>query len=965
MLRYLQYHSLSLLRTVATILNTPARLYGRESQLEELSSLVGGLANDGSPLGVPSLGRHLNSRGVVVLRGPLGSGKSVLAHRVESLARGLGLRVLTAAAVEGDAPFSPVVRALRLVGNRSTASTLHADGEDTGAEPGVDELFLFHLDGTLLNHTTRRLRPDVSGSRLREMLEVVQEQAIAGTPLQNWKGLTIFLAIGQRLIAAGVTGRFDPLLRLWAQQLVATTEERFAAPLEQWTGDVTALRGIEELVDQLLPRRNLILLGEWARGREEEAEALLDGLCENSAITEGGARQTPTPTPTLLLIDDAEALDRGTIALLQTHLGDPVPRPLLVVLVMRVDDVLPTSLALRELSSSTFAERVTILELLPLRREDVATWVATVIGHPNAPTGFIDALYAQTGGSPLFVHEYLRVVTEFGQPVLPGSSAESALLRRWDSIQLPSSVRELIEVRLHQLTRPQREVLQYAAVAGRSFKEAVLVRAHAREDVPAILRSLTIAGHLVDAGEGRWRFEHDLMRRVVLDGLSGGMRRLLHRRIARALLASPSDPEGSVLLAAADHYSQTKEFEEIVEYSLRAAEISEQRYSPEEALRHYTHALEAARRLELLRLLPSIHHRIALLQEMGGEWQAAGEHYELSLQGLWDEDRATMLDSLRGLARTLSQRQQEDAAKVCIVEALLRADEGEHPRAAVAILSEACKLYRLSGDFRMAVAAGSLAVERARTLGDPQTTGMALRYLGAAFLNQGRFDSCLEAFSEAEAHLWQAEAFHELNQLYNNISAAHASMGDWSRAQEYNALALEGAERLKDLPAQGLALANGAEIHAQLGDLAIAESLLHRARAMGSRIGDTNIRVQIALAEGIVSLLREEPGRAEEVLTAALEEAEEASLHHLAVQLLRQLGSLFEQSDRMVDALGSYERAIDTHRRMGGGLKGESAIADLSTRLERLRAVQTAEIATLEAASNRSSEPTKSHERQG
>ena len=57
------------------------------------------------------------------------------------------------------------------------------------------------------------------------------------------------------------------------------------------------------------------------------------------------------------------------------------------------------------------------------------------------------------------------------------------------------------------------------------------------------------------------------------------------------LLTMAGDDPSESLYEVAEHFQQTKEFQEILEYSLQAAELAEHQFSTEQALHHYTQAV--------------------------------------------------------------------------------------------------------------------------------------------------------------------------------------------------------------------------------------------------------------------------------------------------------------------------------------------------------------------------------------
>ena len=93
-----------------------------------------------------------------------------------------------------------------------------------------------------------------------------------------------------------------------------------------------------------------------------------------------------------------------------------------------------------------------------------------------------------------------------------------------------------------------------------------------------------------EQSDGSYDFSHANIREVAYAGLSSARRRLLHQRIARALIASLAGSTGSAA-AIAGHLNQGGLIEEAVPYYERAAEVANRIHAYEEAIGHLNQAL--------------------------------------------------------------------------------------------------------------------------------------------------------------------------------------------------------------------------------------------------------------------------------------------------------------------------------------------------------------------------------------
>jgi DNA-binding SARP family transcriptional activator len=205
----------------------------------------------------------------------------------------------------------------------------------------------------------------------------------------------------------------------------------------------------------------------------------------------------------------------------------------------------------------------------------------------------ISAVHRATAGNPLYVREIGRHLAVTGPP--SGAVADAALL---DAIGLPQGLAELIDANLARLGAPTRHLLEVGAVIGGSIELGVLLRACRLPD-RELLAAVDVArraGVLVDAATSgsTLRFEHPLVREVLVRGLGGAHRAHLHQLVAEAIEALHHDEvdhfsaELAHHLAAAANVSSARD---AIEFAVRAGERANAVCAYDEAVQWYSHAL--------------------------------------------------------------------------------------------------------------------------------------------------------------------------------------------------------------------------------------------------------------------------------------------------------------------------------------------------------------------------------------
>jgi hypothetical protein len=167
---------------------------------------------------------------------------------------------------------------------------------------------------------------------------------------------------------------------------------------------------------------------------------------------------------------------------------------------------------------------------------------------------------------------------------------------------LPSTVGETVLARVDALAPEVRRVLSVGAVFGREF-DVALVSATVHLD-RALVQQAAIeaeaAAVVQAAGEGRYRFAHALVQSTLLASLDGGRLRRLHLRAAHAL-EEPAGDEPPVAAVAHHLLSALPAGDRAtaVRWAWRAGDAAAAHLADDQAISHYTRAIDASRDPEL------------------------------------------------------------------------------------------------------------------------------------------------------------------------------------------------------------------------------------------------------------------------------------------------------------------------------------------------------------------------------
>lgn len=421
-----------------------------------------------------------------------------------------------------------------------------------------------------------------------------------------------------------------------------------------------------------------------------------------------------------LLFDDLQWFD-GSSAELVSHVTRRAGRVRLLATV-RAEDLAGNPAVQRSLAAIGRDELLARIPLAALTESDVLTLVRALSGSTGA-TVFAQRLHAATAGNPLFLLETLRDL--FGAGVLWREADTWATpyddeTEDYRELPISPSVREAVLRRIDRLGEGSRRLLEAACLAGDGFLLDWIGGCTALSELELVdAAERAMEANVIVEGPVGHRFTHDLIRRSLDDALTAERRKLLHRKLAAAMIASGSVGPADV----ASHLEAGGRALDAVSYRVRAAEAALRACALPEALALYGIALsdgaagsEAFRihgaRCEVYRNLADEAGRTASLEAMAAIADSTDEpslRVELAIKqsidhfehDRYDAAMRTVESALRGLQGRIDDF---DGARLRLelgatFEVLGRIDEAE------AMLGMALETFRDTSPVKFANAA--------------------------------------------------------------------------------------------------------------------------------------------------------------------------------------------------------------------------------------------------------------------
>lgn len=605
--------------------------------------------------------------------------------------------------------------------------------------------------------------------------------------------------------------------------------------------------------------------------------------------------------PWLVVLEDAQRGDAETAEYLafavraqaQAARGQVVRGPMLV-LTLREEDFLP------EVPFHPHVERwvregtATEIRLgeLPV---DLLAEALVSMAEGGAPLEVAREVAAHTDGNPLFATELMALLREQGRLLDPGAL---------ERLELPVTMREVLEARLERVGEVGREVARRAAVLGPAFDRAPLEQIwdRPREQLDQGLAAL-VEAEVVREGrrfsEGaelafRHARVHETARaRVSPEELARWVGRLERWAREKVHLASPTERMPYLPLLARACGERGAAFERSLWLEV-LGRTQQQRYRLGASIQAFEAAAEGAegpRRAVLLRCLADQLLAAGQLDqalEVASRKAAAGGETPA-------ERPAEAMEALRALAPAalddwehLGGPEAELALELVRMEALsllgrtaeaLQAVQGARARleAQAAAGDVAVKLWlrwarasvhfisEVTGDADTAVEMVQALEERVAGVALPPADRLPLlRVQELVAVRRGRYADAERLLGEQLQASREAGDVAEASVVYNLLGIFHAGQGQLHKAREAYVQAVALAREIGLKRREGIAVHNLGVVEGELGDVAAARRYQEEYLALSRAVGN-----HYAEAYGPASLASALLG------AAALEEAEQ------------------------------------------------------------------------------------------
>lgn len=677
-----------------------------------------------------------------------------------------------------------------------------------------------------------------------------------------------------------------------------------------------------------------------------------------------------------VLIDDLQWADPSSLELLRYVARNTRKTGVSILGTYRAEEAESRPQLKESLEGMDQEETLNKMDLNGLTREHLADLVRSFIGSHVLPEDFLDHLWQETRGFPLFVREVMVDLEDDGEIATQGSV--KCLVRPLEEIALPKRVRDVIRRRLDQLPDEDRRLLDAAATCGSRFTASIVSKVAGEEEAKVLngLGAIARIHGLLRLTDSGFAFDHPAVQEVLYDCVPAEIRQTYHRKAALWL-----ELAGGPVEDIGEHYYRARDRRAVAVLNDAASE-ARTKYANKEAIRFYTEALELEedeqKRMGMLYSLGDvcdsmgdlekglesfkgalayaqekdvqvgILNRIGRMRWKRGEIEECVRAHTEALSLLEDDGCKEEAMALDGLGCAYESRGDFDQALEYYERSLAIGEEIADQEVIARALTCKANIHNLKGEFGKAIENHEKSIKVSERIGNLVGVAGACMSAGAPHVAKGEYDRALELYEKGLAIYEKMGNRVGIAGFLNNIGNIHSLRGENRKALEYFERSLELSERAGARYYAAIHLMFIGMVHREEGEYDKSLEYLEKSLGTFKKIGDRG-GLNWSYCELVQTFLkRKELGKAMEFCKKALNLSEElGSKGHLG-ESRRFLGMIyceqgrwdlaaenFEESIRIFEGIGAKNALAKSHREFGLMWKQKGDMAEANEHLAR------------------------------
>ena len=311
-------------------------------------------------------------------------------------------------------------------------------------------------------------------------------------------------------------------------------------------------------------------------------EAMKEKITETfKRIAIEGARVRPL----IIAVEDLHWIDRSSEDVLKEFFGSLSGERVFLILTYR-PGFTPSW------GSKSYHHQITLNRLL--HRESLAM-TRHILGAGKAHEDLERLILGKTEGVPFFIEEFIKSLRDLN--IIEKRGERYVLSKDYTEVTIPSTIHDVVMVRVDALPKVSREILLMGSVVGRQFSYELIRRT-------MDLKEQELSRHLAHIKESElvyergvhpqttFVFKHALIQDICFHSILKRIRRGYHRKIVRAMHQHFPEIEKEHPEILGHHLTEAGRAEQAVPYWQKAGELAIRRSANSEAIEHLGKALE-------------------------------------------------------------------------------------------------------------------------------------------------------------------------------------------------------------------------------------------------------------------------------------------------------------------------------------------------------------------------------------
>lgn len=633
----------------------------------------------------------------------------------------------------------------------------------------------------------------------------------------------------------------------------------------------------------------------FVRGIRKDARQIRDRSFNN--IAQFFAELT-LDSPVVLLLDDIHWADNGSLELIEYLARLETNLPIFILCTARpsLDESHPNWG-----SNFPLCTTITIKSLdLKSSRELVNEILQNV---PDLPRDLVETVAKNAEGNPFYLEELIKVLIEDGV-IVKGEEIWQIIPHRLTQLRVPATLTGVLQARLDRLPSMESEVLERAAVIGRTFWDAAVAAIHGSEAAQMLTGGEEVSSALsalrnkelvflhqpsTFASAHEFIFKHAILREVTYERVLKAKRKLYHRMAADWLIQQSGERIDEYLGLIAQHYELAGNTVYAVEFLERAADQSMR-------LSDYRDALSASERaLAILASSedtnPAMRARLLLTIGVAHLWltdhaTATARFEECIALARTIHDRGLESKALARLGRIGLEQGKFDQSEKHLQESLAIAQELNDIDVIAYTLAHLGYINHYQGRYADAQNYGQESYEFAKKTGDAIAQAFSLNMLAMISVNNHQFEQAHDYHLRAIEICKNAGDRYGLARAYNNLSELIRIQRRYAEAKPYTVEGIQLTRELGNRYALPIMLIN--LVYSQVGLGEIRDAYVSLRSALQLNIENDSISWILFSLVGYANILAAEGNResALEILGLCINHPETNSDTHRDIQLV-------------------------------------------------------------------------------